>query len=159
MNLPALTPDRLRQLVIYDPLTGAFMRLRDGSDIGHKTARGYCALRIDGRTYLAHRLAWLYANGVWPSFGLDHIDGCKTNNRLSNLREADQVANLQNQRRPHADNSTGILGVSWDAKNKRFRASIRYNGRTRNLGRYETSEQARTVYLQAKQQYHVGAVL
>ena len=49
-----------------------------------------CIMRVK---YLAHRLAWLYVTGSWPSQDIDHIDGDPTNNRFANLREVTHQEN------------------------------------------------------------------
>ena len=88
-----LTPERLRELLHYDPESGFFTWLpyvgkrgrinagdRAGCETGHKIYIG-----IDGGIYRAHRLAWLYVHGEWPSLVIDHIDGNPHNNNIKNL--------------------------------------------------------------------------
>ncbi|MFP5340357.1 MAG: HNH endonuclease signature motif containing protein, partial [Gammaproteobacteria bacterium] len=101
-----LSQDRLKQLLNYDPETGRFSwkvsartkRPDRPFGAGCLSPAGYVVLRVDQKLYPAHRLAWLYMNGSWPSKDLDHIDGRRVNNAIANLREAEQVENQQNRR-------------------------------------------------------------
>jgi hypothetical protein len=117
---PELTQARLKELLHYDPETGVFTRKfrwgesRDiGSVIGYKTDRGYVEIVLDSTKYRAHRLAWFYVHGVWPSAEIDHRDTDRANNRLTNLREATGFENHQNERRARKNNKSGYLGVCW----------------------------------------------
>lgn len=69
-----LTAERLRSLLRYDPDTGTFVwaartsnRIKIGDVAGRPHNRGYVAIGVDGRVYLAHRLAWLWVTGNWPA--------------------------------------------------------------------------------------------
>jgi len=85
---------------------------------------------------MAHRVVWAVAYGVWPVGQIDHIDGDKTNNRLSNLREVDAVVNCQN--RPiHTLNTSGVTGVTFLKRKKLWYARITIAGERRSLGRYK----------------------
>lgn len=92
-----LTQERLHELFFYNPIIGVFVRriAVNGADIpagaiaGHLRARdGSIRMRVDGKHYCAHRLAWLYVHGRWPEKFLDHADRNPSNNALNNLREA-----------------------------------------------------------------------
>ena len=100
-----LTAERLRTLFRYDVGTGHFFfltrasrRTPAGSLAGSLNNEGYRHIRVDGSAYKAHRLAWLYVNGVWPSGMIDHINGDRDDNRIVNLREATRSENLANSR-------------------------------------------------------------
>lgn len=98
-------------------------------------------MNLDGRLYLAHRLAWFYVHGVWPSQQIDHINRCRTDNRLVNLREATSSENCQN--RPLQRNSTsGHTGVTWNATLLKWHARISLGGKRRHIGWYHTKEEA-----------------
>lgn len=157
-----LTADRLRELLHYDPETGAFTWLRQrgkgkikpGTPAGGICKRfGYVFIRADDGLYRAHRLAWLYMTGAWPLESIDHIDRDKANNRWSNLRAATPAENGQNCRL-RRDNKTGHTGVFWDEKRQLYLASIVKDKRTHWLGRYPTLEEALSVRLRAKESLH-----
>ena len=67
-----------------------------GSVAGTINTRGYVHILVCGRKYLAHRLAWFYVHGTWPLAQIDHINMVKTDNRISNLREATNSQNHGN---------------------------------------------------------------
>jgi hypothetical protein len=133
-----LTADRLREVLSYDAYTGefrwlvAFGRVRVGDVAGSIGKDGYRHIGIDGRCYLAHRLAYLYVYGTWPSRGLDHItNDCradKSDNRISNLRPANQSQNLVN-RGLDSNNSSGAKGVCWHKSASKWQAEIGHNGK------------------------------
>lgn len=150
----------LKQLLKYDPETGVFTwindmgrRVKAGKEAGCLHHKGYVQIRINGKSYLAHRLAWLYVYGEWPEYGIDHINGFKTENHISNLRQADQSQNSQNLKRSRG--SSGFLGVSIDIDRKnRWKASIKLNGKTTHLGWFKSPEQAHEAYVAAKRAMH-----
>lgn len=107
----------------------------------------------------AHRIAWLLMTGAWPEQEIDHIDGNRSNNCWSNLREVEHVLNSHNQRRPSKNNSTGALGVSMGpSKTSPYLAGIRVDGKRIHLGSFRTLEEAESAYLTAKRQMHPGFV-
>lgn len=159
-----LTQAKLKSVLSYDEKTGEFIRL---SFSGNKCAglaqlgpvpkkpddRGYIRIRVYGKKYRAHRLAWLYVHGHFPEKGLDHINGDTTDNRIENLREADQSQNSQN-RKPMRGCSSQYLGVSRDRKTKKWKAQIMVEGKKFALGYFSDEIQAHQVYLTAKQNLH-----
>lgn len=148
---PALTQQRLKQLLCYDPESGLFKRAmpskgpkpQDG--VGWTRDGGYRMITVDGRPYRAHRLAWLYVHGKWPVEHIDHINGITSDNRVTNLREASVQQNLANSKKP-ITNTSGYKGVSWHKAAKKWAARIRSEGGTRHLGLYETAEEAHAAY-------------
>lgn len=102
---------------------------------------GYLTGHIFNRRIFAHHVAFALANGRWPSRALDHIDGNRANNLPPNLREATQAENMRNTAL-RSDNMSGVMGVSWDKENRRWRADIRVNGRRFNLGRFRSIQDA-----------------
>ena len=102
MRPSILTQKRLQELLSYEPLTGIFTRRvttssrgKAGSVAGHLSL-GYILIYVDGRLYMAHRLAYLYMTGTWPPNMIDHRDTCKHNNVWANLRPATRSENFLN---------------------------------------------------------------
>lgn len=155
-----LTAERLREVLTYDADTGEFRwrvrpsnRVRVGDVAGHlEPFRGYVLLRIDGRMYLGHRLAWLYAHGSWPTLQIDHRDGDRANNRIANLREATQVQNSANMKR-RPNNTSGFKGVTWDKSRRMWMAQIRAYGVHRVLGHFDAPQDAHAAYVAAAERY------
>ena len=155
---------RLRQLLSYDSETGVFTwkinigkRIRAGSVAGTTHHSGYNCIIIERSHYTAHRLAWLYFYGEWPSGVIDHINGDKFDNRISNLRDVSRSVNQQNRRKAAKNSKTGMLGVS--QAGSVFVANIMVDGKTVRLGRYETAELAHAAYVNAKRQHHAGCTI
>jgi hypothetical protein len=148
----SITAERLRESLDYDPATGVFTRrlVKGGYKVddvaGSNNGRGYTIIRVDGRGYSAHRLAWLYVIGEWPIGDLDHINGDKADNRFCNLREATESQNLANSRM-QADNTSGFKGVSWHKHARKWIACIGLNGKVKHLGYFDTRERAFIEYV------------
>lgn len=156
-----LTQEELKNHLIYEPETGIFirkisnsMRMKIGDVAGGKDKDGYVIIRINTQMHKAHRLAWLYMMGEWPTYTIDHINGIKGDNRIENLREATDSENKQNFRKPSRNNTAGFLGVSFSKKDKKFRASISVDGKQKHLGNFDTAEKASAAYLAAKRIHH-----
>lgn len=158
-----LTVERLREVLIYDQETGVFVwriwrngRTPEGMQAG-KTQNGYRRIRIDGRSHMAHRLAWFYMNGTWPTHLIDHINGDRSDNRISNLRDVTFRVNKQNMRKARSDNKTGFLGVS--KCGSKFKAEIEIDGTRNYLGLFDTALLAYGAYVERKRQLHEGCTL
>lgn len=87
-----------------------------------------------------HRLVTLAPDGVQ----VDHINGNRLDNRLSNLRYASQSQNNMNAYKPRG--VSGVKGVSWDSRRRKWKASIKFMGVHRTIGRYESIEEAGNEY-------------
>ena len=115
----------------YDPVTGEIFhknpkldRLK-GKITGSCCCRhGYVIISIDRKRYRGHRIAWALYYGEFADGQIDHIDGNKSNNKITNLRCVDQCTNMGNQIRPHKRNKLGIKNISIQPS-PRYR-SIRY---------------------------------
>lgn len=159
-----LTAARLRELVKYDPITGIFTRNvivwkvgKVGEVIGHLNKTGRIEVSVEGKIYLAHRLAWMYVSGEWPSQEIDHIDGNPSNNKISNLRDISRTGNAQNKRKAQANSITGILGVT--KHHRKWQASITIDKKAIFLGSFENKELAQKAYIDAKRIMHAGCTL
>ena len=159
-----LTQDRLKQVFDYNPETGLFTRIlaisrksKVGDIVTTVNRQGYIVLRLDGELHYCHRLAWLFVHGFYPTSHIDHINGNPSDNRLCNLRDVSQKANMQNLHKPHKDSKSGFIGVHKDKK--RWAARIFVNGKSVSLGSYSTPKDASTAYLAAKRIYHDGCTI
>lgn len=117
--------------------------------------KGYIGIVLDYKRYYAHRLAWFYIYGEFPSNQVDHIDSIKNNNCIANLRIANNSENHQNQIKALKHNkSTGLLGASFCKQRQKFIAQIAINGQHFNLGGFDTAEQAHKKYIETKRNLH-----
>jgi hypothetical protein len=142
-----LTIDRINQLVSIDFETGVLTWIDNYQrpDLIGKRAgwlnEGYWRVSIDGHSYYCCQIVWFVGHGIWPDKTLDHIDLDKANDALSNLRLATKGQNCLNSKLS-SRNTSGFRGVSFCNTTQRWRSSIRINGREKNLGRYDTPEEA-----------------
>lgn len=149
-----LTATRLREVLEYCPNTGVFRwrvarkHCAVGAVAGRIDVHGYMRIGIDGQRYRAARLAWLYMTGEWPAADIDHVNCAKADDRWANLRAATRSENLGNcpLRR---DNTTGFKGVTFDKQSGKYQAQIRFQHRSRTIGRFDTAEQAHAAYMAA----------
>ena len=143
-----ITQSRLHELFDYDPNTGNLLwkvvrpNVKVGDVAGCIDKRdGYRLIRLDGRTYKAHRLVWLWHHGKWPDHQIDHIDRDPANNRIENLRDVSGSINQLNCDKP---NKTGFAGVI-KSRNK-FQAQLKIFGKNVRLGTFDTPEEAHHVF-------------
>ncbi len=164
---PLISAIDLRKFLFYEPSTGIFIwrtksnqksQAKLGSTAGSINERGYIRIVVAGRVYQGHRLAWLYFYGSWPVYTIDHIDGCKSNNRITNLRDVTMMVNNQNRRRAQGvENTSGLLGVT--RAGSAWQAGIGTGGRSVYLGRFASKEAAHDAYVSAKRVLHEGNTL
>lgn len=154
------TQARLKELLTYSPSSGQFVwrsnrggKAYAGRIAGETRKDGYKVIVVDRVKFYAHRLAWLYVRGKWPSRLIDHINGDPSDNRIENLREATNSQNISNSgMRPH--NKSGLKGVSWNKRDKCWRAYIKRDGKTCGLGTFATKEDAYAAFVaEAKRLY------
>lgn len=143
-----LTVQQLRELLDYNEDTGHFYR-KNGEYAGSERPDGYVAVSVDGKVYLAHRLAWFYMYGVWPT-KLDHKNQSRHDNSITNLREATHSQNNQN-RGPQINNMLGIKGVK--RHGNKFVARITHNRIQHYLGLFDTIGEAINARREAANKY------
>jgi hypothetical protein len=161
-NINFISADRLREALEYDPETGEFKRRfcsrtrtnKDGR-VGHKSSAGYIQVVFDGVNTRAHQLAWLYFYGEHANGYIDHINGVKWDNRISNLRIATPAINSQNRHPTRQNNKCGATGVT--ALRDGFRAEIVADQKRYHLGVYETIKEAKAAYNAARLILHKTA--
>lgn len=151
-----LTVERLMELLVYEPESGALkwisrpskkVRIGDCAGCG-ATKRGEVLIRIDRVLYKAHRLAWLYMTGVWPADEIDHRDCDPSNNRWSNLREATREQNNFNVKKL-STNTSGFKGVSLHKASGLWQAYIWSKNRKVSLGYFREPAIAHAAYVSA----------
>lgn len=154
-----MNAERLRHLLDYDPDTGIFTnrtwrgRASVGAKAGCLNALGYFRICLDYVDYAAHRLAWLHVHGVLPESQIDHINGDRADNRLSNLRLADNAEN--NRNRPlQKNNTSGFKGVSYDKRRKLWEAAVTKNGVKVTAGYHATAELAYEATIGLREELH-----
>jgi len=151
--------DRLRELLGYNPKTGAFTwkqrrgSAAKGSVAGHQDESGYIQIRIDGRLCLGHRLAWAMQHGEWPQRYIDHINGNKHDNRMSNLRLCSQSQNGANSG-PLKNSRSGVRGVYWHKQEGKWHVQLCKNYKKKSYGLYDSLEVAEKVALRAASELH-----
>ena len=160
-----LTPQRLAEVLEYNPETGVFIMKKMRHQkvaVGRPlpvTFGQYGRIQIDGVRYKLHRLAYLFVNGAWPSGEIDHINGEPSDNRIVNLRDVPHAINVQNKRKAFSSSKSGLLGAYLAPKTGRWLAAMRSGGRTIHIGSFSSAEEAHSAYLAMKRKIHPGCTI
>jgi HNH endonuclease/AP2 domain len=160
-----ITHSELLEAMDYNPETGIF-RWKHRSDCSKRWnsryagkiaggigPQGYMIIGFNGEKYRAHRLAWLYMTGEWPSEHIDHKKGNRLDNRFAKLREATNAQNIRNSTKKRT-NTSGIKGVYWNRKCKKWQAQIVMNYVHHYLGVFTNIEDAEKAYREAADSLH-----
>ncbi len=153
-NKPKTLPsqEELNELFAYEPKTGKlFWKPRSlawFTDEPHsrswnkrnagkeaftaKDSHGYHHGTVNGVSFRAHRVIWAMHSSE-PFDQIDHVNGVRTDNRLENLRPADDASNRKNQKRPK-DNTSGHIGICWNKNASKWMAEIKSGGVREYLG-------------------------
>jgi hypothetical protein len=147
-----MTQELLKKHLHYNKNTGDFTwilpitnRLKSGDIAGTRDNDWYNIIRICGERHAAHRLAWLYMTGDWPSKHIDHINQIKSDNRWCNLRECDRSQNSSNITKTK-QNTSGYKGVHWCNRDKKWISKIMHCGVHYFIGKFITPEEAHIAY-------------
>jgi hypothetical protein len=157
---PLPLADEIKKFVSYDPDTGIFTRIASkscpwtiGERAGAIAAKGYRTIFINGSYYLEHRIAWVLVYGeIAKGLTVDHINGDKADNRICNLRLATDCQNSYYRPRK-SNNNSGFKGV-YRRENGKYRATITVNKKRKNLGTFNTKEEAYAAYCEAARKLH-----
>lgn len=154
--------ERLRELLSYDPETGVFSHQKKRTGVPYagmkagyvNESRGipYERIKVDGKAYKTHRLAWLYVHGKFPDGEIDHINGNTLDNRICNLRDVTRQDNCKN-RTKRSDNKSGVNGVVWYPPSQKWQASIAHDKKTIHLGYFSDIECAKKARKEAEAKY------
>lgn len=154
-----LTQDELKELLEYNPDTGLWKwhtpkgNAKEGWFRGSRGTRDYRVIKIQGKSYKAHRLAFLFMEGALPPALVDHVDGNTANNRWNNLRHCCYSENNLNKRL-YSTNSSGHKGVAWREDSRKWQVRVSVAGRQRKFGCYKDLELAALVAEEAREKYH-----
>lgn len=175
-----LTQAELKEVLRYEPDTGHFYWVKRvtsrcsfikpaGTIFNDKTGKTckdgtelephyVCHIQLYKKLYKSHRLAFLYMNGVLPKLCIDHINGCCTDNRWTNLREVSNSINMQNRATPKRTNLSGFIGVRFRKSLGKYVAAIGVDGKSKHIGCYESAKQAADARFNAAYLLHEGFV-
>lgn len=142
-----ITHEKLKERYHYSRMAGVFEKRVGSKRKGYKWVlvgyvvddSGYQVVSVGGKRYLAHRLAWFYVHGEWPDGHIDHKDGDRLNNAISNLRIATPAQNAHNSQTP-ISNKSGVKGVSFSGGS--WTAQVAVNRKPVFMKRFKTKEEA-----------------
>lgn len=174
-----ITQARLKELFQYDPQEGvliwrerpltdfknkpayhSFKSRWEGKVAGHIQFQGYRKIVADGQNHQAHKLIWCFVFGEWityPDAEIDHVNGDRADNRIQNLRKVTKSMNQRNSSM-RINNKSGVIGVNWKKKQRRWVARIWDGPHHKYLGMYRNLEDAAAARAKAEQElgYHPG---
>lgn len=157
--LDSISMDELMKTVKYNPDSGEFEWIRGyasrkpGAKAGTLSGNGYLRMNLNGKLFSCHRVAWLMHYGVEPEGMIDHINGNKTDNRISNLRLANYSQNSMNSRISRL-NTSGCKGVSWKKESNKWVAVAKLNGKKIHLGYFLNFDDAKKAYCDFAIKHH-----
>lgn len=114
---------------------------RKGQEAGSLDSKGYRFIRLNKKAYRTHRIIWKMLKNEDPLGEIDHIDGNSLNNKIKNLRIVSHQENLKNCKL-RKDNTSGITGISFNKKRKKWVSYMHINGAMINLGEFDKKKKA-----------------
>lgn len=121
-------------------------RIKIGDFAGTKKPKGYVQIEFMTQNYYRHRIVFYVAHGYLPLI-VDHKHGVEDGDGIDNLQEATNQQNCAKQNKSK-NNTSGVKGVSWQKSRNKWIANININGKQKNLGRFDTIEEAQNAYNQ-----------
>lgn len=120
---------------------------------------GYVLIGLLGHRLFRSHIVWFLEKGFWPRLKMDHKNTDRLDDRINNLRDVPQKWNNQNLREAQKNSRSGLLGAYWDPVRNVWFSTIKVEGRTKALGRYQTALAAHKAYVRAKRKHHEGNTL
>ena len=164
-----IRPIRIEGNVAYVPLTRGYEAVIDAADAALVSGRNWCAkptFHKDGRVRSVYAQTFVTKNGKGTSAYIhqiilaadagslvDHVDGNGLNNRRCNLRFASLSEN-QHNRYVNTNSRSGVKGVYWERRNRKWRAIFRAHGRKICVGYFQTITDAKAAIIAARIAYH-----
>lgn len=156
--------NELDEILNFNSISGVFtwkgdrsQRVKAGSIAGTRNGQGYVEIKIHGKSFQAHRLAWIISTGIAPLEQIDHINRIRTDNRIANLREASRSENLQNTTLS-ASNKSGVKGVSFNTRVGKWVAQICVNKKKTHIGYFSKIEDAKQAYMNLSLIIHARSI-
>lgn len=152
----------LKSRLLYAPKKGVFYWVSPpqthaellGEEAGaiQRGPKPYHVIQLDGVKYKRGRLAFMFVEGRWPKDCIDHINGDSVDDSWENLREATATENSWNHK-TRAKKSNLPMGVRSN-KSGRFSARIGHHGSQIQIGTFDTEEEAKQAYSNARVKYY-----
>ena len=152
--------ETVKKLFHYDAESGMLIwrfgngrNVKPWQEVKAKNGNGYYTAKIHGKSYLAHRLAWLYVHGSFSNKYIDHKNRIRNDNRLCNLRDVNTTDNAQNISLP-SHNKSGYIGVSWIKSHNCWTVYVKVNKKNKWLGYYKNLDDAVAARKAGEKQYY-----
>ena len=111
--------------------------------IASKDGMGYGTVGIDGRVHRAHRVSYEAAAGPIPAGRqIDHICHTPACVRPDHLRLATHKQNRENLVGSYANSKSGVRGVYWNKRNRKWQGQVGHNGKQYHVGLFEDMREA-----------------
>lgn len=147
MIINELTQSTLKKHLHYEPSTGIFTwrlrtsyRIHIGDQAGYIRKTGYRRIRLKGKHYPSHRLAFLYMTGEMPRY-VAHRNRVRADDSWENLQVSDQLISRTDRAKPK-NTTSGFVGVSHDKRFNKWVARISVKGINKFLGRHDKKKDA-----------------
>jgi hypothetical protein len=155
--MKTITYDDLINLFYYNDITGYLWWTVKSSGRDLNKPAGYMngnyrQVCVNGIYYYAHRLIWMYVHGYMPENQIDHINRNGSDNRIKNLREVTPSCNTRNTGMLK-NNKSGIKGVVWNRRSKKWVARVEVNCKSLYLGMYDEKLDAAFARWSAEREY------
>lgn len=117
----------------------------DGCRVWHgsKVGNGYGQMRVNGKSWLAHRAAYTHFVGEIPEgHDIDHTCHNRACIEVSHLRPVTRKQNLENQRAANKNSATGVRGVHFSSQSQKYVAKVYHNGKNYYAGSFGNVDDA-----------------